>query len=85
MKPFLFVRDLTDAEDAALRDAVRSDDPFARRRATVIRLSARRQRLDQIADALAISLSGARRGVGAGGGGEHGEDQQEQARHRGWR
>ena len=60
MKPFLFVRDLTDAEDAALRDAARSDDPFARHRATVIRLSARRQRLVQIADALAISLSGAR-------------------------
>lgn len=60
MKPFLFVRDLTDAEDAALRDAARSDDPFARHRATVIRLSARRQRLDQIADVLAISLSGVR-------------------------
>ncbi len=60
MKPFLFVRALTDDEDAALRAAARSDDAFARRRATVLRLSAQRQRLDQIADALAISLSGAR-------------------------
>ncbi len=60
MKPFLFVRTLTDDEDAALRAAARSDDTFARHRATVIRLSAQRQRLDQIADALAISLSGAR-------------------------
>jgi len=60
MKPFLFVRALTDTEDVALRDAARSDDPFARHRATVVRLSAQRQRLDQIADALAISLSGAR-------------------------
>jgi len=60
MKPFLFVRALTDDEDATLRAAARSDDAFARHRATVIRLSAQRQRLDQIADALAISLSGAR-------------------------
>ena len=60
MKPFLFVRVLTDDEDAALRDAARSDNLFARRRAAVLRLSAQRRHLDQIADALAISVSGAR-------------------------
>lgn len=61
MKPFLFVRALTLDEDRALRDAARSDDLFARRRASVVRLSAQRRRLDQIADALAISVSGVRR------------------------
>ena len=61
MKPFLFVRDLAEAEDAALRDAARSDDAFARRRAAVIRLSAQKRRLDEIADALDLSTSGVRR------------------------
>lgn len=61
MKPFLFVRDLTLAEDAALRKAARSDDAFARRRAAVIRLSAQKRRLDEIAGALDLSVSGVRR------------------------
>lgn len=60
MKPFLFVRALTDEEDAALREAARSDDLFARRRATVLRLSAQHRRMDEIADALAVSASGVR-------------------------
>lgn len=61
MKPFLFVRDLTDDEDVALRTAARSDDAFARRRAAVIRLSVQKRHLDQIADALDLSVSGVRR------------------------
>jgi transposase len=61
MKPYLFVRPLTDDEDAALRHVARSDDAFARRRAAVIRLSAQHRRLDQIADALDLSVSGVRR------------------------
>ena len=61
MKPFLFVRSITDDEDAALRRAARSDDAFARRRAAVLRLSAQKRRLDEIADALDLSTSGVRR------------------------
>jgi transposase len=60
MKPPLFVRTLTPAEDAALREAARSEDAFARRRATALRLSAQRRRVDEIADALALSPSGVR-------------------------
>ena len=60
MKPPLFVRTLTPEEDTALGEAARSDDAFARRRATVLRLSAQQRRVDEIADALAISPSGVR-------------------------
>jgi transposase len=61
MKPYLFVRALSEEDDDALRHAARSDDPFARRRAAVIRLSAQKRRLDEIADALDLSASGVRR------------------------
>lgn len=60
MKPPLFARTLTPDEDFALREAARSGDAFARRRATVLRLSAQRRRVEEIADALAISPSGVR-------------------------
>lgn len=60
MKPLLFVRALTPDEDAALRQAVRATDPFARKRVAVLRLSAQRRRVHEIAEALALSLSGVR-------------------------
>ena len=60
MKPPLFVRTLTPDEDLALREAARADDAFARRRAAVLRLSAQRRRVAEIADALVISPSGVR-------------------------
>lgn len=60
MRPPLLVRSFTSDEDAALRDAARSDDLFRRKRASVLRLSAQRQPAHRIADALALSPSGVR-------------------------
>ncbi|MEL7361248.1 MAG: helix-turn-helix domain-containing protein [Bacteroidota bacterium] len=60
MSRYLHVRTLTHPEHHALREAVRGDDDFARKRATVLRLSAQLRSPVQIADALALSPSGVR-------------------------
>src|SRR5262245_6768484 len=52
MKPPLYVRELTQEEQAALKAGVQSSDGFAVRRSQIILASANKQRASQIAEQL---------------------------------
>ncbi len=65
MKPPLFVRPLTAAEQVALHDGLRSADAFTLRRCQVLLASARGQRPSQIAAALGCAPQTARDAIRA--------------------
>lgn len=65
MHPPLFVRALTEDEDARIRQALRSPVAFTRRRAQILRLSAQGKTPPQIADALGCARQTARTAIHA--------------------
>lgn len=60
MKPPLFVRDLTEDENHALDQALRSNQSFTLRRAQILRLSAQQHRPREIAQMLGCSVQSVR-------------------------
>lgn len=65
MKPFIYVRSLTDGERAALRDGLRSADAFVLRRCQILLASADRQPVPVIARALACNRQTVRNAIHA--------------------
>jgi transposase len=65
MKPFLFVRDLTEEEKRALEDALGSERAFTRRRARILRFSAQGLHSGQIAEGLGCTRQTVRNGIHA--------------------
>ena len=65
MKPPLFVRDLTDAERAALRGGLRSPEAFTLRRSQILLASAEGQRPSGIATALGCATQTVRDAIRA--------------------